>query len=121
MEARILVVDDDPGTREAITHILTRAGFRVLAWDGLADLEAVTLGVPLRLALVDYHLPGFTGLEVARRLKEIAPDCRIVLMSSEAPDPAQRREWPELVDLFLSKPFSKSSLLQAVQSLWPGD
>lgn len=117
MVARILVVDDDPGTREAITHILTKAGFRVLAWDGLADLEAVTLGVPLRLALVDYHLPGLTGLEVARRLKEIAPDCRIVLMSSEAPDPAQ----PELVDLFLSKPFSKNSLLQAVQSLWPGD
>ncbi len=121
MEGRILVVDDDPGTREAITHILTRAGFRVLSWDGVADLEAVTLGMPLRLALVDYHLPGLTGLEVARRLKNLAPECRIVLMSSEAPDPTERREWPELVDRFLSKPFSKGSLLQVVQSLWSGD
>jgi CheY-like chemotaxis protein len=121
MEARILVVDDDPGTREAITHILTRAGFRVISWDGHADLEAVTAGLPLRLALVDYHLPGLTGLEVARRLKEQAPGCRIVLMSSEAPNPAERREWPDLVDMFLSKPFSKGSLLQVVQSLWSGE
>lgn len=117
MEARILVVDDDPGTREALTHILTRAGFRVISWDGHADLEAVTAGLPVRLALVDYHLPGLTGLEVARRLKKLAPQCRIVLMSSEAPDPAQ----PELVDRFLSKPFSKGSLLQVVKSLWSGE
>jgi len=114
MSAWILVVDDDPGTREALAAILTRAGYRVAPWDGAAGVEVAAAGRPFRLALVDYHLPGGTGLEVARRLKALAPDCRVILMSSEVPE-----EVSGLIDAFLRKPFSKGNLLSLVKRLWP--
>ncbi len=119
MDAWILVVDDDPGTREALSAILGRAGYRVAAWDGEADLEAVAAGRRFGVAVVDYHLPGGTGLEVARRLKTTMPGCRIILMSSELPDREAAAAAPGLIDHFLPKPFSKEAILAAVGRLCP--
>lgn len=116
MDAWILVVDDDPGTREALTAILGRAGYRVAAWDGEADPEPVAAGRGFCVAVVDYHLPAGSGLEVARRLKRTMPGCRIILMSSEAPDLAATAA-PDLIDLFLAKPFSKEAILGMVDRL----
>jgi CheY-like chemotaxis protein len=109
----ILVIDDDPGTREALVDILERAGYGVTSLEG-GDLSAAPGGRPFLVAVVDYHLPEASGLEVARRLKALQPDCRIVLISSEPPpDPT-----PE-VDRFLAKPFSKEAILEVIAKLCP--
>jgi CheY-like chemotaxis protein len=121
MDAWILVVDDDPGTRDALKAILGRAGYRVAAWDGEADLETVTGGRGFGVAIVDYHLPRGTGLEVARRLRLQMPACRIILMSSEAPQATADKAPPGLVDLFLPKPFSKETILGMLDRLCQND
>jgi len=117
MELQILVIDDDPGTREALVAILDRAGYRITSLAGSAEqIEAACHSRDYRVAVVDYHLPHHNGLEVARRLKESMPDCRILLISSELPS-LQLSEDAELVDLFLAKPFSKEAILEAVTQL----
>ena len=114
---RILVIDDDPPTRDALADILGRAGFMVSTWAGDASLETICTEQEYQVAVVDYHLPFQTGLEVARRLKELQPNCRILLISAELAGLGELADSSEVVDLFLAKPFSKDVFLDAVGQL----
>ncbi len=118
MNLRILVIDDDPGTREALVAILDRAGYRITSLaGGDAEIEAACRSRGYQVAVVDYRLPHHDGLEVARQLKQSMPDCRIILISSELPPPQEIGGDPGLVDRFLAKPFSKEAILEAVTQL----
>ena len=109
----ILVIDDDPGTREALGDILARAGYGVTSLEG-GDLGPPPWGRAFQVAVVDYHLPSRSGLEVARQLKELQPDCRIVLISSELPQMDEMAGQAAVVDRFLAKPFSKDAILEVI-------
>lgn len=113
----ILVIDDDLPTREALADILRRAGFVVSTWAGDSRLEGVSAGQGYQAAVVDYHLPSQNGLEVARRLKELQPQCRVLLISAELPGMGELTGASQVVDLFLAKPFSKEVFLEAVGQL----
>ena len=65
------------------------------------------------------HLPALNGLEVARRLKELYPECRIVMISSEPPEFPDLAGPDPLVDHFLAKPFSKDAILEVIAQLCP--
>jgi len=113
----ILVIDDDLPTRDALADILRRAGFDVSTWAGDTSLESVCTGQRFQVAVVDYHLPFTNGLEVSRHLKDLQPDCRILLISAELPGLGELTDSSEVVDLFLAKPFSKDVFLDAIGQL----
>jgi CheY-like chemotaxis protein len=117
MDTWILVIDDDPGTREALTEILVRAGYCVSAWADDEPLRVSALDRPYRVAVVDYHLPTGDGLQVAARLRHLQPDCRVILTSSEFPAASELSSAADMVDRFLAKPFSKDVILEAVAQL----
>ena len=86
MSPWILVIDDDPWTREALVAILRRAGYQVTTLERFEpELAAGNFSQRYQVAVLDYHLPHLNGLEVARRLRQFQPDCRIVMISSELP------------------------------------
>ena len=115
MNTWILVIDDDAGTREALTAILGRAGYQVSSWADDALLEVPDdVGRDFQVAIIDYHLPSGDGLKVAARLKNLQPDCRVILTSSELPPAAELSPARGLVDRFLTKPFSKDVILEVV-------
>ena len=69
MDARILLVEDDPSIREVTAIGLERAGFTVeTAVDGVAGLERFTVG-SFDLVLLDVMLPRLDGLEVCRAIR----------------------------------------------------
>ena len=114
----ILVIDDDPWTREALVSILRRAGYQVTSLEGLeGELEAGHFSQRYEVAVLDYHLPTLNGLEVARRLKSYQPDCRIIIISSELPNLPEPGDREAVVDRFLAKPFSKDVILEAIAQL----
>jgi two-component system nitrogen regulation response regulator GlnG len=116
----ILVIDDDRWTREALVSILRRAGYRVTTMEGFGqELEAGHFPQCYKVAVLDYHLPHLNGLEVARRLKRLQPDCRIVMISSEFPNLPALAGQEALVDRFLAKPFSKDAILEVIAQLCP--
>lgn len=118
MALRILVIDDDPGTREALVAILKRAGYRITSFTGSdLQIEAACRSRGYQVAVVDYRLPQHNGVEVARRLKQCMPDCRILLISAELPPLQELGGDQGLVDRFLAKPFSKEAFLDAVNQL----
>ena len=117
----ILVIDDDRWTREALVSILERAGYQVTTLERFEpELAAGNFPQRYQVAVLDYHLPHLNGLEVARRLKQLQPDCRIVIISSELPNLAELAGQETVVDRFLAKPFSKDAILEVIAQLCPG-
>jgi DNA-binding response OmpR family regulator len=120
MSPWILVIDDDPWTREALVAILRRAGYQVTTAAGFdPELAGASDSPGYQVAVVDFHLPSLNGLEVARRLKELQPDCRVVMISSELPDLPDLVGQDQIVDRFLAKPFSKDAILEVIAQLCP--
>jgi DNA-binding NarL/FixJ family response regulator len=83
MSARILIVDDHPLTREALSSLLCAHGLDVIgcASDGAeAIVEAARLQPDL--VLLDLSMPGIDGLTALPRLREAAPDCEVVVLTA---------------------------------------
>jgi CheY-like chemotaxis protein len=81
----ILVVDDDPSFREAVSELLSDRGFDVAGYAGDED-EAVSAIRQLRpdAVLLDICLPGRDGFEVARRISRSDRGPAVLLTSSNA-------------------------------------
>ena len=83
----VLVADDEPDMLVLTRAVLQRAGFQVVeeVVDGDAALAAFNRLDPPPIPTVivlDYKMPGLTGLEVAERVRQTHPDQRIVLFSA---------------------------------------
>jgi sigma-B regulation protein RsbU (phosphoserine phosphatase) len=71
---RLVVADDDPVARRLLEGLLGSLGFDVISVkDGLQALELLTGSDPAPLAILDWMMPGMTGIDVCRALRERAP------------------------------------------------
>ena len=85
MAKRVLVVDDDKNLREIIRRRVEAAGHTLLATatNGPEALLRVADDAP-DIVILDYQMPGMTGEEVARELRDRFPEVRIIACSSVA-------------------------------------
>lgn len=110
----LLITDDDPAFRQVVSEGLVRRGFRVTeASDGREALELIERS-EVHLALVDFHMPHVTGLDVIRHLhgRPASPPC--VLMSAELDDEIRREAERMRAYHVLSKPVRLAQLTKIV-------
>src|SRR3989440_1106222 len=83
MPETILIVDDHPLTRSALTALLEQNGFSVVgdAADGEAAIQQARDLRP-DLVLLDLSMPGMNGLEALPRLREAAPTAEVVVLTA---------------------------------------
>ncbi len=115
----ILVVDDDEGFRKLVSSLLTRVGCVTSeAGTGEEALLAVHVERP-DLVLLDIRLPGLTGYEVCRELRdEFGDELPIVFVSGERTEPYDRVGGLLLgADDYLVKPLDPNELLARVRRL----
>src|SRR2546430_12549109 len=115
----ILIVDDDPSTRELIAAIVGEAGYATpQAESGSDALRSVRHEVPV-LVLLDVNLPGMCGYEVCRLLRdEFGDQFPIVFVSGARTESFDRVAGLLLgANDYISKPFREDELLARVQSL----
>ncbi len=80
--AKIIIVDDDELFRESLTGNLTDAGFEVQEFDGGPPmLEALETGIDGELVLLDWKMPGMTGIEVLRALRDKGCDLPVIFLT----------------------------------------
>jgi len=80
---RILIVDDQLAFRRLLRQLLTRAGLTVVGEAGsIPAAEELVQTLQPDLAVVDVMLPGISGLKGTLRLKGLAPDLRVILVSA---------------------------------------
>jgi len=111
--ASVLVIDDDPDVRGFIAATLEEQGYSVReAADGRSGLSAIEAEKP-DLVVLDYIMPGLTGAEVAKLIREQHPDQAILFVSGYSETEAVKNAAP-LAPL-LAKPFRAGALAKAVR------
>lgn len=112
--ADILVVDDDPSLRAALSDYLSGAGYAVRTADGGAAMDRDLAAVTPDLVILDVMMPGEDGLTLCRRLRGVAP----VLMLSAMGETTDRIVGLEVGAAdYLPKPFEPRELLARVRAV----
>jgi len=116
-ETTVMVVEDDPISRDIVTHLLTRRGYRVVAVDEAA--QALELISPeIGVVVLDWMMPELDGLEICRRLKSDGlPGYHYVIMmtaKTEKDDIVQALEAG--ADDYMKKPVDHDELLARIKA-----
>ena len=113
----ILVIDDEAPVREAVADIFELEGLQVVsAATGAAGIELYRdRAAEIDLVLLDLSMPGMAGDETLRRLREIAPDIRVILSSGYSEKEATQRFTGLGLVGFIQKPYDAASLIAGVR------
>ncbi|MCA9972873.1 MAG: PAS domain S-box protein [Anaerolineales bacterium] len=114
----VLVIDDEAPVREALVDILSLDDIRTLtAVDGQAGLDLYQAHRDeIALVILDLSMPGLSGEETFRRLRQIDPGVRVLLSSGYSQvEVASRLD--EEPTAFIQKPYNATRLLQTVGNL----
>lgn len=120
---KVLVVEDDVDIQDIVISVLSRAGYDVLTeGNGDAGLAAALAQQP-DLVILDWMMPGLTGVEVCRAMRADprAKDIAILLLTSRAQEADIDQAFTAGADDYMVKPFRGRELLSRVQSLTAKD
>ena len=116
---RILIIDDDPDMLWVLESVLRCNNFDVSTACTGAEALAFDPETTFELALLDAKLPDMDGLDIARLIKASNPSTKIVMVSGyyyEHDDKIQEALSNHLITCFIPKPFSNSTILDAIRS-----
>ncbi|MGD2076261.1 MAG: phosphate regulon transcriptional regulator PhoB [Gammaproteobacteria bacterium] len=119
MMKRILVVEDEQAIREMVGFALKKAGFQ---FEEVADAEQALLSIAARppdLILLDWMLPGMSGIELARRLRreELTAALPIILLTARVEESDRVYGLEVGADDYVTKPFSPRELIARIHAV----
>jgi two-component system response regulator FixJ len=110
------VIDDDDGLRESLTFLLRTAGLEVQSHQS-ASAFLETLPPPgLSCIITDVRMPGISGLDLLRRLKELRHQIPVIVMTGHGDVPLAVEAMKFGAVDFFEKPFDDEALLASVRS-----
>ena len=112
----MLVVDDEPCLRKAVTLVLKRSGFTVYeAQDGVEAVEVFQQHRDeIGCVLCDLTMPRMDGWETLTALRKLAPDISVILSSGYSEAQVMAGDHAELPQAFLSKPYELPALKDTI-------
>lgn len=111
---RILLADDDEGTRELVKRALQTDGHNVEAvGDGTAAADKVATGT-YDAVIADIDMPGLDGIAVAQKARQASPAIAVVLISAHQSELARSSEVASGKVEVLVKPFSLDAIRAAI-------
>ena len=112
----ILYIDDDQPQLFANKRVLERWGYRLSAYlEQREALEAVLAGkVHFDLVVTDFNMPGTSGLEIARAIRDAQPELPVIMVSGYITDELRRQDAEAGVRELLGKPQDLEELRDAV-------
>jgi len=112
----ILVVDDEPAIRTAMTFVLEGNGFSVLtAGSGEAALKLCRENAGVALVITDIMMPGMNGIALIAGMRRLHPGVRIVAVTGMVPEAMQLELSALGVTQVLKKPCSTQAILDAIR------
>jgi len=112
--ATIHVVDDDVNLRAAMSRLLTLLGYAVVTYDSAEAFLAAGPRGPGGI-LLDVQMPGLDGLALHERLAEAGDPLPVVFLSAHGDIPISVRAIKRGAEDFLTKPFQRDELVEAVE------
>ena len=113
---KILVVDDEAQITRVLLRGLESAGYQVrTANDGRAGLETFRTWLP-DLVITDLNMPGYTGLELCERIRQLS-EVPLLVLSVKEDEPTKVKAFDLGADDYVSKPFGMAELTARVRAL----
>ena len=116
----VILVEDDGGMRQAVTRVLTGAGYSVQAFESAEALLDVLAGKALwdgsGCLVCDVRLPGVSGFELHRRIAEQGPMPPWIFITAHD-DQGVREQAERATAAYLLKPFEGRTLLALIASV----
>ena len=119
-QLNLLVVEDEDAIREMLVMVLEQAGFNVISVISAeaAQMSLVDNNLP-DLILLDWMLPGISGVELARRLKKdnLYQDLPVILLTARGEEEDKVRGLEIGADDYMTKPFSPRELIARIKAV----
>lgn len=119
MQKYILIVEDEPAIRDMVAFALRKAGMEPIhAADARAAQAAIGDRIP-DLILLDWMLPGMSGIDLARRLRreEATRDIPIIMLTARGEEVDRVSGLDAGVDDYVVKPFSARELIARIRAV----
>ncbi len=117
--SRVLVVEDELAIREMLSFTLARAGFEVLEAEDVREATDVIARSRPDVVLLDWMLPGISGIDFARRLRreEVTRDLPIIMLTARGEESSKLKGFAVGADDYITKPFSTQELIARIKAL----
>lgn len=115
-KALIAIVDDDEALREAIAGLLRSLGLAVEAFPSAVDFLASPSIGNTSCMIADVQMPGMTGIELYRRLRELGCAIPTILITAYSDDFVRARALADGVVGYLGKPFNDDALIACLNT-----
>ncbi|MGR9085492.1 MAG: phosphate regulon transcriptional regulator PhoB [Gammaproteobacteria bacterium] len=115
----ILVVEDEDAIRGMLMLVLEQAGFEAVAVASAADAQKILEHSPVDLILLDWMLPGLSGVEWARRLKRDAvfKELPVILLTARGEEEDKVKGLEIGADDYITKPFSPKEMVARIRAV----
>jgi len=114
---RILIAEDDKGTRRLMEDVLSDAGYEPLsARNGLEALEILE-HKHVDLIVLDIMMPGMDGYELLRQLRESGQDQPVLMVTAKQTMPDKRKGFQLGADDYMTKPIEEEEMLLRIAAL----
>jgi two-component system phosphate regulon response regulator PhoB len=119
MSNTVLLIEDEPDIRDMLNFALTRAGYQVWESDTAEDAMRKLDGLLPNVLIIDWMLPGMSGVELARRLRqdEHTATLPIIMLTARGEEADKLKSFDSGVDDYIVKPFSPRELIARVKAL----
>ena len=115
-ERKILIIEDDQGTYEVVSHHLRQEGF-LIEWakDGRSGL-ALALNTDFDLVILDLSLPALSGIEVCKELRRQKPTLPLIMLTARESEVDRVVGLEAGADDYMVKPFSIHELMARIRT-----
>jgi len=119
MPGRILIVEDEQAIREMVCLALDQAGFECLQAADTGEAQRHILACLPDLILLDWMLPGMSGIDYARKLRheKLTHGVPVIMLTARSQEEDKVRGLNTGADDYITKPFSTRELLARIQAL----
>jgi two-component system phosphate regulon response regulator PhoB len=116
---KILIVDDEPAIRDMLRVALEMAEYEVLEASNAQDAHSIIIDEKPDLILLDWMMPGTSGIELARRLKrdEVTAGTPIIMLTAKGEEDNKIQGLEVGADDYITKPFSPRELVARLKAV----
>ena len=113
----ILVIDDEPAIRDMLQIALDAAGFKVGLAEDAKQAYPIIIDTPPDLILLDWMMPGTSGIELLRRLRRDEINVPVIMLTAKVEETSKISGLDSGADDYIAKPFSPRELVSRVKAI----
>jgi len=116
-KSRLLIVGDEPALRKALRTSLSASGFDVSEARNGEEALATLARAPVDIVLLDISMPGMTGFEVCRRIRELSGHMGIIMVTVRDSEDDKVRALEAGADDFITKPYRLREMIARLHAM----